>query len=97
MEKGNICNQFVNHLNFISGLAQMCGIYAARDRKAPKDAVSTALYRKAGAIPVVVTNVPELCTWWDSSNVAFGATLNPYDSTRGAGGSSGNLFFLFDN
>lgn len=73
----------------VKGLAQTCGIYAARDRKAPIDAVSTSLYRKAGAIPVVVTNIPEFCTWWDSENVPFGRTVNPYDNIRCAGGSSG--------
>lgn len=79
---------------YVSGLAQTCGIYGARFRKAPEDAVVTSLYRKAGAIPVVVSNVPELCTWWDSENVPFGRTVNPYDNIRGAGGSSGNDFCL---
>ena len=73
----------------VKGMIQMCGIYAARNRKALEDAVSTSLYRKAGAIPVVVTNVPELCTWWESANTAFGTTFNPYDNSRCAGGSSG--------
>lgn len=71
-------------------MAQNCGMFNAKDRKAIEDGVCTALYRKAGAIPVVVTNVPEFCSWWETQNVPFGRTFNPYDNVRIAGGSSGN-------
>ena len=73
----------------VKGLAQTSGINAAKDRKAPADGVSTFLYRNAGAIPVVATNVPEFCSWWETANIPFGRTLNPYDNVRGAGGSTG--------
>lgn len=56
--------------------------------------MTTSLYRKAGAIPVEVTNIPELCSWWDAENVIFGRTINPYESTKGVGGSSGISLFL---
>ena len=41
------------------------------------------------ASPVGVTNVPEYCFWFDSQNMIFGRTNNPYDLSRIPGGSSG--------
>merc|ERR1719500_2467401 len=43
----------------------------------------------AGAIPIAVTNVSELCLWMESSNKVYGRTLNPYHRGRTVGGSSG--------
>ena len=45
--------------------------------------------RDAGAILLGKTNVPEFCAHWDTYNELFGATANPHDPTRSAGGSSG--------
>lgn len=45
--------------------------------------------KDAGAILLAVTNVPEVCMWWESMNVVYGRTRNPYDSRRISGGSSG--------
>lgn len=73
----------------VKDMAQTCGIYQAKGRVAEKDSDTAALYRKAGAIPYVVTNVPELCMWWESANHIFGMTRNPYDNRRTVGGSSG--------
>ena len=47
------------------------------------------LLRKSGAIPLVVTNTPELCLNWETFNPKFGTTKNPYDTRRTPGGSSG--------
>jgi amidase len=45
--------------------------------------------RAAGAIPIGITNVPELMTWpWTASD-ANGITRNPWDPRRTPGGSSG--------
>ncbi|KFM58323.1 Fatty-acid amide hydrolase 2, partial [Stegodyphus mimosarum] len=73
----------------VKGLTQAAGQVRFKDRKAKRDSDTAALYRKAGAIPVTVTNVPELCMWWESANLAFGMTKNPYDIKRTVGGSSG--------
>jgi aspartyl-tRNA(Asn)/glutamyl-tRNA(Gln) amidotransferase subunit A len=43
----------------------------------------------AGAIPLAKANTPEFALWWETDNRVFGRTLNPWDHTRTAGGSSG--------
>lgn len=53
------------------------------------DATVVARLKNAGAIVVGKTNLPELCMAFESDNLLFGATNNPYDATRTAGGSSG--------
>ncbi|XP_042902496.1 fatty-acid amide hydrolase 2 isoform X2 [Parasteatoda tepidariorum] len=73
----------------VKGMVQTCGIVLAKDHIAEEDSAVAALYRKAGAIPVTVTNVPEICMWWESANLIFGMVKNPYDSARTVGGSSG--------
>jgi fatty acid amide hydrolase 2 len=55
----------------------------------PKDADAIALMRQAGAIPLAVTNVSELCMWYESSNLVYGCTRNAYHQGRMVGGSSG--------
>nr|XP_042902534.1 fatty-acid amide hydrolase 2-A-like [Parasteatoda tepidariorum] len=70
-------------------LHQTSGIYAKKNNIAHRDGDAPALYRAAGAIPVTVTNVPELCCTWITSNTIYGETKNPYDTTRISGGSSG--------
>lgn len=47
------------------------------------------LMREAGAIPFALTNVSEVCMWWESCNPVHGRTNNPYDTNRIVGGSSG--------
>ena len=45
--------------------------------------------RGAGAITIGKTNVPEWAAGSHTFNPIFGTTLNPYDQSRSAGGSSG--------
>jgi amidase len=45
--------------------------------------------RSAGAIPIGMTNVPELTMWAFSENKTWGITRNPWDLERTPGGSSG--------
>jgi Asp-tRNA(Asn)/Glu-tRNA(Gln) amidotransferase A subunit family amidase len=54
-----------------------------------KDAVLVSRLREAGAIILGVTNTPELLMSWETDNVLYGRTSNPWDLTRTAGGSSG--------
>lgn len=45
--------------------------------------------RAAGAVPIGKTNVPEWAAGSHTFNPVFGTTVNPYDPSRSAGGSSG--------
>ena len=45
--------------------------------------------RRAGAVVIGKTNVPEFAAGSHTFNTVFGTTLNPLDPTRSAGGSSG--------
>ena len=45
--------------------------------------------REAGAVIVAKSNVPEFASGSHTFNRIFGTTLNPYDVSRSAGGSSG--------
>ncbi|CAL1289229.1 unnamed protein product, partial [Larinioides sclopetarius] len=73
----------------ITGMKQTSGLVRSKDHVAKRDGGAAEMYRKAGAIPFIVTDVPELCMWWESSNHVNGLTKNPYDNTRTVGGSSG--------
>src|SRR5437667_4815779 len=56
---------------------------------AKNDAPLVARLRKAGAIILGTTNTPELLMAWETDNLLYGRTNNPWDLTRTAGGSSG--------
>jgi amidase len=53
------------------------------------DATLVARLRDAGGIPIARTNLPDLLFAFESANLLFGQTNNPYDLSRTAGGSSG--------
>ncbi|XP_073972819.1 fatty-acid amide hydrolase 2-B-like [Rhodnius prolixus] len=73
----------------VSGMSHNAGRTIPEQRIAKKDAEAVANLRSAGAIPIAVTNTPELCYFWESYNRKTGLTKNPYDVQRTAGGSSG--------
>src|SRR5262249_43049012 len=54
-----------------------------------EDSVLVERIRRAGAIAIGKTNVPEFGMGSHSYNKVYGTTLNPYDFTKSAGGSSG--------
>ena len=54
-----------------------------------EDPVFVARLRAAGVIPIGKTNIPEFSMGSHTYNGLFGPTLNPYDLTKSAGGSSG--------
>jgi amidase len=57
--------------------------------KSEQDATLVGRLLQAGAIPIAKTNLPDLLFAFESDNLLFGATNNPYDATRTSGGSSG--------
>ena len=54
-----------------------------------QDATAVARMRAAGAILLGKTNLPELSLAYESNNLIYGRTNNPYDLSRTPGGSSG--------
>jgi fatty acid amide hydrolase 2 len=71
------------------GMPQTSGLPARVGFRPSSDAPAVTRLRDAGAIPVGVTNVSELCMWMESFNRVYGRTNNPYDPSRIVGGSSG--------
>ncbi|GBN60130.1 hypothetical protein AVEN_174936-1 [Araneus ventricosus] len=59
------------------------------DLVATEDAPSVALMKKAGAVVIATTNVPEFALNIETSNKVHGRTRNPYNTNRTPGGSSG--------
>jgi amidase len=55
----------------------------------PADAEAVRRLRAAGAIPIGITNVPELTIWPWTASEANGVTRNPWNLDRTPGGSSG--------
>jgi amidase len=54
-----------------------------------KDATAVARLRAAGAIVLGKTNTPELTLAFETNNLVYGRTNNPYNLDRTSGGSSG--------
>ncbi|XP_045921737.1 fatty-acid amide hydrolase 2-B [Micropterus dolomieu] len=73
----------------LQGMPNTAGLLSRRGVTATVDTPSVALLKRAGAIPLGVTNTSELCMWCESHNHLYGITRNPYDLERTPGGSSG--------
>ncbi|XP_072534616.1 fatty-acid amide hydrolase 2-A-like [Salminus brasiliensis] len=73
----------------LQGMPNSTGLLSRKAVISGIDAPSVALLKRAGAIPLGVTNCSELCMWLESHNHLYGITRNPYNLGRIAGGSSG--------
>ncbi|KAL7034055.1 hypothetical protein ACKWTF_007831 [Chironomus riparius] len=73
----------------VKDLLNTGGVYHRRNVRAKEDSTVIARMREAGAIPFCLTNISELCMWYESNNTVHGRTNNPYDTYRIVGGSSG--------
>ncbi|NUO49540.1 MAG: amidase [Polyangiaceae bacterium] len=73
----------------VTGLPQTAGLVARKNAIAKSDAVLVQRLRKAGAIILGTTNIPEGGLYLETSNKLFGRTNNPWDLGRTPGGSSG--------
>lgn len=60
-----------------------------RDAMPAEDSVLVERLRNAGAIPIGKTNTPEFGMGSHTYNKVYGTTVNPFDQTKSAGGSSG--------
>jgi fatty acid amide hydrolase 2 len=79
----------VKEMVSVRGMPHTLGTLARRARCADADATVVQRLRAAGAIPLCTTNVPEWGFWFETDNLIYGRTRNPWDATRAAGGSSG--------
>jgi amidase len=73
----------------VEGLPSTAGVLFRRGHAAPRDALTVARLRSAGAVILGKTNV---CTWladFTADNPVYGRTNNPYNLGRTSGGSSG--------
>ena len=71
------------------GIRTTMGSLAFKDNVPKEDALLVERLKAAGAITLGKTNTPEFGAGSNTFNAVFGATRNPYDLTRTAGGSSG--------
>jgi amidase len=73
----------------VAGLRCEAGTRLRAGYVASQDAPLVARLRAAGAIILGVTNTPELLMAWETDNLLYGRTNNPWDLSRTPGGSSG--------
>ena len=71
------------------GFPQSKGSPIYRHLMPEADSVIVERIRRAGALGIGKTNVPEFGMGSQTYNTVYGTTLNPYDRTKTAGGSSG--------
>lgn len=72
-----------------SGLRFECGSPTRRGIVAQQDAVLVQRLKRAGAIVLGNTNVPEMLMAYETENPLYGRSNNPWDLSRTPGGSSG--------
>ena len=73
----------------IKGFVTTLGFQPYAERIETKDSPLAERMRKAGVIFIGHTNMPEFGLGSNTFNSVYGATHNPYDLTKTAGGSSG--------
>lgn len=78
-----------DHLATYGGARHTSGSVFLRHNVAKRDSELVVRFKRAGMIPVGLTNTCELALLSTTEPVLHGATLNPWDRTRSAGGSSG--------
>jgi amidase len=71
------------------GIRTTFGSLAFKDFIPEEDEIIVERLRNAGAITIGKTNVPEFGAGSQTYNEVFGETLNPYDTYKTCGGSSG--------
>jgi amidase len=73
----------------VAGMRTSWGDPALKENVAAADALAVQRLEAAGAIVFGKTNVPLMLADWQTFNAIHGTTRNPFDPSRGPGGSSG--------
>ncbi|XP_063987724.1 fatty-acid amide hydrolase 2-B-like isoform X1 [Diachasmimorpha longicaudata] len=73
----------------VAGMSHTAGRRTEEPVHALNDSDAVRRAKKAGAIPLLVSNTPEMCMCWETFNNVTGTTWNPYNTNRTPGGSSG--------
>ncbi|XP_061379301.1 fatty-acid amide hydrolase 2-like [Danaus plexippus] len=73
----------------LKGMPTTMGLWCRRNERASEDSEAVIRLRKAGAIALATTNLPELLIWQETRNPVYGQTNNPHHTGRSPGGSSG--------
>ena len=81
--------QAIKDTSHAAGFPSTLGSVLLKDAVATQDSVMTVRMKVAGCIVIGKTNMPEFGLGSHTFNELFGATPNPWDPTRSAGGSSG--------
>lgn len=81
--------QAIKDLSATKGIPTVQGSPLLKDFVPQADAIFVERMKRAGAIVIGKTNTPEFGLGSHTYNPVFGTTLNVYDQTKTAGGSSG--------
>ncbi|EDV49972.1 fatty-acid amide hydrolase 2-A [Drosophila erecta] len=73
----------------LEGMTFAVGSLSRKNVKAHADGEAVKRLKSAGAIPLLVSATPEYCFSIETDTLLNGRCLNPYDSERTPGGSSG--------
>jgi amidase len=74
----------------VAGAKTTAGTLGRRSAEpAPMNATLVDRLVRAGAVPIAKTNLPDLLFSFETDNLIYGRTNNPYDLERTPGGSSG--------
>ncbi|CAG9564873.1 unnamed protein product [Danaus chrysippus] len=73
----------------LKGMPTTMGLWCRRNDRATEDSEAVIRLKKAGAIALATTNLPELLIWQETRNPVYGQTNNPHHTGRSPGGSSG--------
>lgn len=73
----------------VAGTPATIGLERRRNEISPGDGLLVGRLKRAGAIIIGKTNVPQLMTWFECDNPVYGRTNNPWDLARTPGGSTG--------
>ena len=73
----------------VQGMPTTFGLPNRREHRAVADDPYVRRLRQAGAIILGKTNTPQLLLYYESHNLLYGRTNNPWNEARSSGGSSG--------